>query len=1059
MATIIGNNRSNLLFGTNSADTISGRGGNDVLIGRGGDDSIYGGDGSDRIDGGRGNDFIDGGSGSDRIDGGRGNDVIGGGSGNDTIDGGSGNDRILGGAGNDRIDGGSGNDVVDGGTGNDLLSGGSGDDTLIGGAGADQLTGGSGSDRFVFLSASDSPAASGWDRITDFTQGRDKIDLTAFPGSHDLNWSGTTAGIRYGVWFDHSGTGTSLNSTFVYADTNGDGTADLKFELRNTSGLTLTSSDFIGVAGAQVNHAPVITSHGGSDTAALSIAESTKPVNTVTVSDPDAGDTRNFSISGGADQGLFAIDGLGNLTMAAQNFVAGGDNTYDVIVKVTDSGGLFDTQAITVTVTDTNDVAPAITTAGAQSVDENAAFSVALTSTDVDTVGTNPAIFTITGGADQGLFAIDGLGNLTMAAKNFEVPTDSNTNNTYVVQVTANDGANTTNKTITVTVNDQNDVAPTITSGASGSEAEGTATSNVVYDANATDPDTVGTVSFSLTGTDAGQFDIDSATGAVTFKVSPDFELPADTGGNNVYDVVVHANDGVHDTTQAVTIAVTDVNDAPVANSAPVVANTDVTGAVTELVTPVGNLTDSGTIAFTDADLADIHSVSAVTPSAGALGSLTASVSTDTTGSGVGGVVTWNYSVAAANVEFLAAGQHLIETFTFDVLDGQGGSVSRTISVDITGTNDAAVLSAATINLDETDAVLSTGGTLTISDVDSDQSFVAQTAEGNFGTFSIDTAGVWSYTAGSAFDDLNVNDSVSDTFIVKSADDTPTSVQVTITGTNDAAVLSAATINLDETDAVLSTGGTLTISDVDSDQSFVAQTAEGNFGTFSIDTAGVWSYTAGSAFDDLNVNDSVSDTFIVKSADDTPTSVQVTITGTNDAAVLSAATINLDETDAVLSTGGTLTISDVDSDQSFVAQTAEGNFGTFSIDTAGVWTYTAGSAFDDLNVNDSVSDTFIVKSADDTPTSVQVTITGTNDAAVLSAATSQRWMRPMRRSRPAGTLTISDVDSDRDASSRRPTRRATIGTFSIDTAGAWTYTAGSAFDDLNVATASATPSR
>ena len=57
----------------------------------------------------------------------------------------------------------------------------------------------------------------------------------------------------------------------------------------------------------------------------------------------------------------------------------------------------------------------------------------------------------------------------------------------------------------------------------------------------------------------------------------------------------------------------------------------DVTGGVTELVTPVGNLTDSGTIAFTDVDLTDIHSVSAVTPSAGALGTLTASVTTGTT--------------------------------------------------------------------------------------------------------------------------------------------------------------------------------------------------------------------------------------------------------------------------------------------------------------------------------------------------------------------------------------------------------------------------------------------
>src|SRR5439155_1214913 len=111
-------------------------------------------------------------------------------------------------------------------------------------------------------------------------------------------------------------------------------------------------------------------------------------------------------------------------------------------------------------------------------------------------------------------------------------------------------------------------------------------------------------------------------------------------------------------------------------------AATEVSGAVTELVTPVGNLTDSGTIAFTDVDLSDVHSISAVTPSVGALGSVTATVSTDTTGSGLGGVVTWNYSVAAAGVEYLAAGENKIETFTFDVLDGQGGSVTRTVSVD-----------------------------------------------------------------------------------------------------------------------------------------------------------------------------------------------------------------------------------------------------------------------------------------------------------------------------------------------------------------------------------------
>src|SRR5207249_1077047 len=100
-----------------------------------------------------------------------------------------------------------------------------------------------------------------------------------------------------------------------------------------------------------------------------------------------------------------------------------------------------------------------------------------------------------------------------------------------------------------------------------------------------------------------------------------------------------------------------------------------VTGAVTELVTPVGNLTDSGTITFTDVNLTHAHAVRAVTPSAGALGTLVASVSTDTTGSGLGGVVSWNYSVAASAVEYLGANDTKVETFTCTVDDGHGGTV------------------------------------------------------------------------------------------------------------------------------------------------------------------------------------------------------------------------------------------------------------------------------------------------------------------------------------------------------------------------------------------------
>src|SRR3954463_6998286 len=160
------------------------------------------------------------------------------------------------------------------------------------------------------------------------------------------------------------------------------------------------------------------------------------------------------------------------------------------------------------------------------------------------------------------------------------------------------------------------------------------------------------------------------------------------------------------------------------------------------------------------------------------------------------------------------------------------------------------------------------------------------------------------------------------TFTVSSADGTTTTVQVTIQGSNDAAVLSSATVALSETNAPLATGGTLTITDVASAQTFVAQSnIAGTYGTFSIATNGSWTYAATSAYNNLNVGQSVSDTFTASAADGTTTALQVTINGTNDAAVLSSASSVLTETNAPLSTGGTLTISDVDSPQTFVAQT------------------------------------------------------------------------------------------------------------------------------------------
>ena len=330
----------------------------------------------------------------------------------------------------------------------------------------------------------------------------------------------------------------------------------------------------------------------------------------------------------------------------------------------------------------------------------------------------------------------------------------------------------------------------------------------------------------------------------------------------------------------------------------------------------------------------------------------------------------------------------------------------------IQGTNDAAVVNSTAVVVPETNVPVTASGTLTITDLDDAASFAPQSnVAGTYGTFSIAANGDWTYTAASAFDSLALGQLVSDTFTVAAVDGTTGTVQVTISGTNDAAVVSSASVVLAETNAPLSASGALSISDVDSPPAFVAQSnVAGTYGSFSIAANGAWSYTANSAYDNLNVGQSISDTFTVSALDGTISTVQVTINGTNDAAVVSSASVVLAETNAPLTTGGVLSVTDPDDSPTFVVQSnVAGTYGMFSIAADGTWSYTANSAYDSLNVGQSVSDTFMVAAADGTTSTVQVTINGTNDAALVSSATVTlaETNAPLSAS---GNLTVSDAD-------------------------------------------------
>ncbi|MDP2695083.1 MAG: VCBS domain-containing protein, partial [Gallionella sp.] len=286
-------------------------------------------------------------------------------------------------------------------------------------------------------------------------------------------------------------------------------------------------------------------------------------------------------------------------------------------------------------------------------------------------------------------------------------------------------------------------------------------------------------------------------------------------------------NDGHGGTSTAlVTITITGTNDAPL------VAATDVTGAVTESLTPVGNLSDSGTITFTDVDLTDAHSISVTATSTTPLGTLTPSISTDSTGTGLGGVISWNYSVAASAVEYLAAGQTKLETFTITLNDGHGSTVDRTVSVTITGTNDQPVVDVADVNGAVTEttgtpvalAILTDNGMIAFTDVDliDIHSVSAVTPTGTplgsltatLTTGTSDTTGLggvvtWNYSVDAALVEyLQAGQTKLETFSFNVLDNKGGSVtrtvEVTITGTNDQPVVDAG----DVTGAVSETTGT-----------------------------------------------------------------------------------------------------------------------------------------------------------------------------------------------------------------------------------------------------------
>jgi VCBS repeat-containing protein len=386
------------------------------------------------------------------------------------------------------------------------------------------------------------------------------------------------------------------SGTFSSAENTGSGTAKfdisgyasadtkIQFVVTGTGG-----GDRLYIDNVQVSYETGPTNNAPTDLSlsANTVAENATTgtvVGTITGTDPDAGDTKSYSLTDTAG-GRFAINSsTGEITVAdgsLLNYEAAA--SHNLTVQVTDSGGQSYTESFTINLTNVNE-GPIITSNGggaaaAVNVAENQNAVTIVTAMDID-AGTTLA-YGIVGGPDSARFSIDSAtGALRFStAPNFERPSDVGRNNVYDVTVQVSDGqGGTATQSISVRVTDVNE-APRITSNRGGDVASVTIRENssAVTTVRATDPDRGARITYSIVGgTDAALFTINSNSGVLGFSSTPNFEQPTDADRNNVYQVVVQASDGRGGTdSQVINIQVANVNEEPTGADATVTISED----------------------------------------------------------------------------------------------------------------------------------------------------------------------------------------------------------------------------------------------------------------------------------------------------------------------------------------------------------------------------------------------------------------------------------------------------------------------------------------------------
>ncbi|HIF9495390.1 TPA: Ig-like domain-containing protein, partial [Photobacterium damselae] len=630
-----------------------------------------------------------------------------------------------------------------------------------------------------------------------------------------------------------------------------------------------------------------------------------------------------------------------------------GEDSFTVVVD--DGNGGTDTITVTVNVTPAND-APVGEDVTAETQEETAVTGQ-LIATDVD--GDNPTFKPGTN-PENGSVTINSDGSWEYVPN-----TDFNGEDSFTVVVDDGNGGTDT-ITVTVNVTPVND-AP-VGEDVSAETQEETA---VTGQLTATDVDGDNLTFKPGTNPENGSVTV-NPDGSWEYVPNPDFN------GEDSFMVVVDDGNGGTDTI-TVTVNVTPVNDAPVGEN--VSAETQEETAVT------------GQLTATDADGDNLTFKPGTNPENG-------SVTVNQDGS-------WEY---VPNTDFNGE-----DSFTVVVDDGNGGSDTITVTVNVTPVNDAPVGEDVIAETQEETAVT---GQLTATDVDGDNLTFKPGSDPTNGQVTVNPDGSWEYVPNP---DFNGEDSF--TVVVDDGNggsDTIT-VTVNVTPVNDAPVGEDVSAETQEETAVT---GQLTATDADGDNLTFKPGSNPENGSVTINADGSWEYVPNT---DFNGEDSF--TVVVDDGNggsDTIT-VTVNVTPVNDAPVGEDVSAETQEETAVT---GQLTATDVDGDNLTFKPGTNPENGSITINADGSWEYVPNP---DFNGEDSF--TVVVDDGNggsDTIT-VTVNVTPVNDAPVGEDVIAET----QEETAVTGQLTATDVDGDN--LTFKPGSDPTNGQVTVNPDGSWEY--------------------